>query len=224
MWRQSSERARFPFVPKGKRATVAGRTGSGKTTLATWLLNGSPQHWLILNPKWTAGYQTLPDVKIIRGANLRKVEDSLMRNKFTVLNPDNGENNPEYLDYIIQHFHETMEGVGLCVDELYMIHEQGRAGSGLVGWLTRGRELKQSFLGLTQRPVWVSKFCFSEADYIGEMDLQLEGDRKTVYSYTGKPPMLGRLPEKSWYWYTAATDTATRFGAVPLLTAPRDNP
>jgi len=208
----------LPIILKGKRATIAGRTGSGKSTLACWLLSRSPLHWIVLNPKWTKAYADLPDAVTIDGIKIDKINRAIEDHRYTIVNPQGIENNWEYLDNVIQYYHESRENLGLCADELYTLHNNGRAGPGLIGWLTRGRELGQSFLGMTQRPAWVSQFVFSEADYIAEMDLTLLKDRKAIYDATGQEYMLHRLPPRKWYWYDVSKDTIAKYGAVPLLT------
>lgn len=206
----------LPLILPGKRVTIAGRTGSGKTTLGNWLAKRSPGHWLILNPKHTKGYNSLPGVQTIYGVNQKKIEKSLLQNKFTLLNPTGAESTPENLDLIVHWLHMNYENVGLICDELYTLHRRGDAGEGLIGWLTRGRELGQSFIGLTQRPAWISLFCFSEADYLAEMDLTLKKDRQRFYEFTGRPDSLMRLEPRRWLWYEAETDELRKYGAVPM--------
>lgn len=204
-----------PKIEPGKRAVVAGRTGSGKSTLAEWLLIQSPGHWLIINPKATAAYDKLPDSKKIEGIDLAKITKSMQENRFTIVNPTRQQNNFETLDALIVWLHDGWLNVGLCVDELYAIHQNGRPGEGLIAWLTRGRELKQSFLGLTQRPAWVSKFLMSEADYIGVMALNLKEDRKRMYEITGQE-LFEISPEPFyWHWYNVSKDSVRSFGPVP---------
>lgn len=209
--------APLPIILPGKRAMVAGRTGSGKSTLACWLLNRSPGHWLILNPKWTAAFNKMPDSKTIESLDLKKIGDSLAKNRFTIVNPKSTQSDPDTLDALVMWLHESYTDVGLCVDELYSIHRNGTAGPGLIGWLTRGRELRQSFLGLTQRPAWLSKFLFSESDYIGGMSLALENDRKRMFEITGQPAFLEKLPPRFWLWYDAENDSLRKFGPVPPI-------
>lgn len=209
--------APLPIIVPGKRAMVAGRTGSGKSTLACWLLNRSPGHWIILNPKWTGAFKNLPDSQVVESLDFKKIEDSITRNRFTVVNPKSIQSDPDTLDAFIMWLHESFTDIGLCVDELYAIHRNGVAGPGLVGWLTRGRELKQSFLGLTQRPAWLSKFLFSESDYIGGMSLALESDRKRMFEITGRGQFLEKLPPRLWLWYDAEHDALRKFGAVPPI-------
>jgi hypothetical protein len=195
---------------------MAGRTGSGKTTVACWLLSRSSQHWVIFNPKHTAGYKTLPDSIVVKRFEPRPLLTLLKRHKFVILNLSHDEATPEYMDAILEWLHRSIKNVGVCIDELYTFHSAGgRAGDGLLGWLTRGRELHQSFLGLTQRPAWISRFCFSESDFIGCMDLILEEDRKKMRDMTGQDAFLARVTNYRWLWYTVAEDLLRLYGPVP---------
>jgi hypothetical protein len=208
---------RLPIVGPGKRAIVSGRTGSGKSTLGCWLLNRSLQHWAILNPKWTQAYKNLPDSKVLTRFNESVFSDSLEKNRFTIINFDGKSSKADYMDDVISHIHGSFENVGLCADELYTLHTGGKPGPGLTGWLTRGRELKQSFMGMTQRPAWISRFCYSEADYIVGMDLSLKEDRKRLFDNTGNPHFLNRLEPRKWLWYDVNGDAIVLYGAVPLI-------
>lgn len=204
-----------PIINPGKRATVAGRTGSGKSTLGCWLLSRSPGHWVILNPKVTKAYDKLPGAKVIEGIELKKIEKSIEENRFTIINPTRQQANEDTLDALILWLHDGYTKVGLCVDELYAVHKNGRAMPGLIAWLTRGRELKQSFLGLTQRPAWVSKFLMSEADYVGGMSLALKEDRARMYEITGQETFLEKMEPYYWHWYDVSADRLRTFEPVP---------
>lgn len=209
--------ANFPRVERGQRVTIAGRTGSGKSTLARWFLARSPGRWVILNPKHTKAYDSLADSNTVSGFDLKKIERSMQEHRFTVINPKSEQATAEIMDAFVLWLHQSYTHVGLCVDELYTLHSNGRAGEGLIGWLTRGRELKQSFLGLTQRPAWVSKFLLSESDYLGEMSLTLEADRKVMRDIIGSPEALVKLPPYVWLWYDMGDDELRKFGPVPSL-------
>ena len=207
----------LPEIKTGKRAIISGRTGSGKSTLAGWLLNRSKQHWVILNPKWTAAYKALPESLVLEGFRENAFNTSLERNRYTIINFDGKTANAEYMDEVITYVHSRYENVGLCADELFTLHTGGRPGAGLTSWLTQGRELKQSFIGLTQRPAWISRFCFSEADYIIGMDLSLKEDRKRLHENSGCPYFESRLEPRKWIFYDVANDSVEKYGAVPLL-------
>ena len=205
----------FPKINPGERASIAGRTGSGKSTLARWLLLRSPGHWVILNPKHTKAYDKLPDSVTLKGIDYKKLEKAIREKRFVIINPTTSQATADYMDAFVQYMHESYTHIGLVVDEAYSLHKNGQAGNGLISWLTRGRELKQSYLGLTQRPAWVSKFLFSESDFIGGMTLALEEDRKRMYELTGRYEMRDKLPPREWFWYTLETDTLRKFNPVP---------
>lgn len=205
-----------PVINPGKRAIAAGRTGSGKSTLAKWLLQVSPGHWIILNPKNTRAYDTLPDSNTVEGIDIKKIRESVDEFRFTIVTPKANQLDPDVLDMFINWIISDYTNIGVCIDELYAVHKNGQAGPGLVGLLTRGRELKQSFFGLTQRPAWLSKFLFSEADYIIGMSLNLEADRKRMFEFTGKKAFLEKQPERDWLWYDVGADKLRSFNPVPI--------
>jgi len=204
-----------PRIDPGQRAIISGRTGSGKSTLACWLLARSPQHWIIFNPKHTAAYKSLDDSVTFKKFDARAILSNIKRHKFVILNFRGAQAEADFMDAVLYWLHENLKDFGVCVDELYTMHSAaGRAGDGLIGWLTRGRELRQSFLGLTQRPAFISRFLFSESDFIGSMDLVLADDRKRLRDETGSEHFLGRLRDHKWLWYNVPSDDITLFKAV----------
>lgn len=208
----------LPVIDQGKRALVAGRTGSGKSTLGCWLLERSPGIWIILNPKHTGAYAKMDDSITISGLDDKAIENAITKNRyrFIIVNPHSRECNPDTLDAFIMRLHEDWRNVGLCCDELYSLHKGGVAGQGLIGWLTRGRELGQSFLGLTQRPAWLSQFLFSESDYICCMALSLQRDRKRMLEMTDNPYMGGKIPPHYWLWFDVVKENLRTFKPIPL--------
>lgn len=207
----------LPNIPQGKRAILAGRTGSGKSTLARWLLVNSPGHWFILNPKHTKAYDKLPDSVVVKSAyDVKRLEREIQRHRFVIVNPTQREATPDGMDWFAQWVHDEFRNIGLCCDELYTMHRNGVAGEGLLSYLTRGRELGQSFLGQTQRPAWISQFLFSESDYIGEMSLNLKNDRKRMFEFIGNEVALEKLPPHWWLWYDATADHLRKFQPVPM--------
>lgn len=208
----------LPIVLPGKRAAIAGRTGAGKSTLANWLAWHSPGKFVILNPKFTRAYNELPNCVRVDGLDFERVVDLIEDDEVRFINvcPDGEDSSAESMDEFVGDLHKAYSNIGLLADELYTLHIRGQAGPGLVGWLTRGRELGQSFIGLTQRPAWVSRFIFSESDYICAMDLALKDDRKRMYEMSGKDEMEVRLPPRYWHWYDVAADELTTYAPIPV--------
>jgi hypothetical protein len=201
----------YPLIPQGKRAVLAGRTGAGKTTLARWLMLRSPGFWIILNQK---GDEAL--ARMGPTADMGQWERIIEKgHKFAVIQPPPGMDKEE-IDGWIYEVSESWENVNLCVDELYYLSSNGRAGPGLTGWLTRGRSRGQSFLGNTQRPAWVSRFVFSESDYLCSLALNLRDDRKRMVEFTGHEKMREKLPPRYWRWYDVENDELTTYGPVPI--------
>lgn len=207
----------LPRLNAGTRTVIAGRTGSGKTTLAAYLLlMRSYQHWVILNPKHTAGYKDLPGAIVMDGWNADKFDKAIEANRFVVINFRKEETNAEFMDDVVAWLHENYDDIGIAADELYYLHSNGKPGNGLIGLLTRGRERNQTFLGLMQRPAWVSRFCYSESDNIVGMALNLKDDRKRMVEATGHEGFSQTLHKREWLWYTVDADAAVLWGAVPL--------
>lgn len=194
-------------LPAGKRIAICGSTGSGKSTLALRYLKSTSYHWLIFNPKASRIFDSLGPAKFDR-IEERRVWNSLERNKFTSLHfPPQWR--AQMQDEFLLRTLERYTDIGICIDELYHIHNNGSAGPGVTGLLTRGRELRQSFLGLTQRPVFVSKFVFSEADIIVEMKLRFEDDRKRIEEFTGSEAALRKMSGHDFLYFDLDSDKTT---------------
>lgn len=205
-----------PVINPGERAIAAGRSGSGKSTMACYLLKRSPGHWIIINPKHTKAFNNLPDSVTLTKIDTKEISKQISEHRFVIINPPSSQAEPEMLDALVLWLHETFTDIGICVDELYTLHTNGKAGPGLIGWLTRGREMKQSFFGLTQRPAWISKFLFSESNFIVGMSLNLQDDRKRMHEFTGREQFKDKLEPRKWLWYDVDKDNLRQFGAVPI--------
>lgn len=202
---------KLPRVEAGKRAMVLGKTGSGKTVGGAWLLSRSPGRWVVLNSKYDSLLTKLgPSVdwktdQILKG---------LKNNRVIIAHPETYESDD--LDDVLFDLCETRQPVSVFVDELLYLHKgNGRAGPGLLGLLTRGRSRGQSFIGCTQRPAFVSNFCYSESEYFAAYNLQMPKDWQKVIEFTGHPEIKRARDKHHWAWVDVSEGTLREYGPVP---------
>lgn len=109
----------------------------------------------------------------------------------------------------------SQEGAGLYIDEAYMLPEI-RAGA-YQGILTQGRSKRIPVITLSQRPVRVSRFAFSEASHLIVFDLNDRRDRKTIEEIT--PPGFmddaRSLPKFHSRWYSVKANRHWTLKPVP---------
>lgn len=201
-----SEAIRLPG-PTHKTAIV-GRTGSGKTVAAVWLLSQSDfdeRPWIVLDYKHDelinsigraerVGYEELPDLP---GVYI-----------LTVLPGDE-----ERVDAWFKQVWER-ENLGVLVDEGYMIDPRSQWFNAC---LTQGRSKRISMVILSQRPVWLSRFVFSEADFFLVFDLTHSKDQDKVSEYLrdDERHLLERpLPPYHSFFYDVAEKRLEVLGPV----------
>lgn len=84
--------------------------------------------------------------------------------------------------------------------------------------LTQGRSKRISMVVLSQRPVWLSRFVFSEADFFMVFDLTHTDDMKIVAAYIrdDERGLLERpLAPHNSFFYDVGRKRLERFGPVP---------
>jgi hypothetical protein len=108
----------------------------------------------------------------------------------------------------------AQENIGLYIDEGYMLDARSQA---MTAIMTQGRSLKIPVIILSQRPVWISRFVVSEADFLQVFRLNDDRDYQTLrafipYDVSGK---LRSLPEFHSIYYDMGKDRLTVFTPVP---------
>lgn len=186
------------------RLTIVGRTGSGKTQAAAWHLsnaNFDEQPWVILNFK---GDALIDAIEGAREIGYNEIPD---HPGIYILRPLPGEE--ELLgDYFVRA--RMHENVGFWVDEGYMT----KGVAGFDGLLTQGRSKHIPMIILSQRPVWLSRFVFSEADFYQIFHLNSERDRKIIEDFV-PDGVTSRLKEYHSLYYDVGKDKLTKFKPVP---------
>ena len=183
-----------------------GSTGSGKTQFAAWLLSTRDFHirpWVIFDFKGDELISEIGAVEIpITGRPPKKPG-------LYVVRPIPQLHDSAVTDFLWRCW--AQEEIGIYFDEGYMLGQRNPALNAL---LTQGRSKHIEMITLSQRPVWMSKFVFSEANYFAVFNLTLEDDRKYVSTYlNGHKPEV--LPKYHCLWYDADRQQAAIFSPVP---------
>lgn len=189
------------------RLAVIGRTGSGKTQAAAWHLSGKDfkaQPWVILNTK---GDPFLNEIADIEGVQAIDITDTPGDEGLYITSPLPSQGIE--IDAFLRRCW-LKQNIGVYIDEGYMIDLT----DGLNALLTQGRSRQIPMIVLSQRPAWLSKFVFSEADYIQLFHLQNSDDRKNVAKFVPFDPRW-RLQQFHSYWYNVGKNEIVQFAPVP---------
>jgi len=201
----------FRFPDDTKRTVIIGRTGSGKSQAGAWLLshlsiNRIP--WIVFDYKNEELLNAIPFVQhLALGA-------ALPDKPGVYLVKPRVETDDDAVENLMLQIWER-ENCGVFIDELYMIGNT----TSLRLLLTQGRSKHIPFIGLTQRPKWVSKFVFSEANFMQIFWLNDSDDRKAIERYLpedrGGESVYRRLPDYYSLWYDIDRDRLLTLEPVP---------
>ena len=201
-----AEQVRLPKA--SDRLAIVGRTGSGKTVAALFHLWKQDIHrrpWFVIDYKGDdgiAGIEKAHDISL--DTDPRKIKQA----GIYVLRLMPGEE--EALDAFLWKVWER-ENCGLYIDEGYMIP---RASKPFNSMLTQGRSKKISMITLSQRPVWMSRFVFSEASFFQVFDLTHDKDVDKVMEFV-KGDITRELADFHSYYYDVGKKKLTHFAPVP---------
>lgn len=197
----------FRLPTRSQRIAIIGRTGSGKTVFGAWTLALAPFHlqpYIIVDYK---GDELLNGVERIRRLEL---SDKIPTRPGVYLVQPRPQIDDEKLgDFFYKIWDQ--EKVGLFLDEAFMVPTKGGA---LEGILTQGRSLKIPVIALTQRPAWISRYFFSEADFFAVFHLNVADDRTRVRQITGGD-LDTKLPDFHSRYYDVGRDEMTILKPVP---------
>lgn len=115
------------------------------------------------------------------------------------------------------------ERINIVVDEGYMLPNNGQSPA-YMGILTQGRSKRIPAITLSQRPVKVHSFAFSEASHIAVFDLNRKRDRQTIEENTEDdfvdwlPDEFAEtgLPRFHSRWFTVKNQTRKTFIVRPV--------
>lgn len=202
-----SSKPRLPGA--SDRIVIVGRTGSGKTQAAVFHLSKQDfdvRPWIIIDYKGDdliggikkaeeIGYETIPDdpgIYILRVLPGEEDELSLWFRKAW------------------EH-----ENLGIYIDEGYMV---GQRDKWFNACLTQGRSKRITMIILSQRPLWMSRFAFSEASFIQVFGLTDADDMKVVQRFMkgdSKAGVGAELKKYHSFYYDVGANQVYTLGPVP---------
>ena len=191
------------FPNDSNRLVIAGSTGSGKTQAGIWHLSMRSfdrMPWVIFDFKGDELIAEIGAQEITLGTVPRRAGLYVVRPL-----PNQGEQVNAYLWQLW-----SRENVGIFIDEGFMIPSS----EALDAILTQGRSKRIPVITLTQRPVWLSRFVFSEAQFFQIFRLTDERDRKTVLNFVPNKASE-KLEEFHSFYYDVNRDNLVTFGPVP---------
>lgn len=205
------------FPNNTNRTVVIGPTGSGKTVFGMWLLS------TLKTLDWTRtpviifdfkGDELIEELEYVGAATEIDVRARIPREAgLYIVRPHPHEG--DLVDAMLWKIWDR-GNIGVFVDEGYML-DKSKAFAAI---LTQGRSKKIPVIILAQRPVWLSRFAFSESQYFAIFNLIDERDRKTVQSFVNADISRRRLPYHC-LWYdvggNAGEGAAKEFSPVPSV-------
>lgn len=190
---------------RASRALAIGKTGSGKSTLALEMVDVLPRPVLIVDTKWS---DSIGKAARVKGWEIVSVIPRRLEG-VTVWRPEADQlSDPYSMDAELDALVRNRAICSIYIDELYQLHSAGRAGPGIVGLWTRGREMGFTVLASTQRPAWVSQFCLTESDQYYIFTLTLKDDRKKLAECLGNPEISDKMLDKHWFFYVKQGEEA----------------
>lgn len=182
----------FRFPNTTHRTTIIGRTGSGKTTAALWLLsemNWTRRPWIIIDYK-RQDFDDIPGIQYhkLTAAPPRKAGLYLVQPMPTA------EDNLRVEELFWKIWKRGK--IGVVVDEGYLT-PRGESFSAL---LVTGRSKQVPMIINTQRPVWVPPHIWSESNFFMVFHLNHRKDERTVEEFTPFD-LTNDLPPYYSRWY-----------------------
>lgn len=194
-----------------QRISIVGRTGSGKTIAAAWhlsLADFTHMPWVIYDFKRDS---LLMQIAALKGAEHIGTDFAPRKPGLYFVHP---------LPHEVEEVQAQMwkiwghEQTGVYIDEGYMVCPPPMINQPFRALLTQGRSKHIPMIILSQRPVWLDRFVFSESDFYQVFALNHSGDRKKIMEYV--PANLDeRLPLYHSYYHDVSNAETVVLKPVP---------
>lgn len=186
-----------------QRVAFAGKTGSGKTFSARYLLTRikrliviDPKMQLVGEKAWKLEAPTKEAIKALREGEYARVvywqPPAIDSDGFPVW------------DAIFE-FAWEIGDVVIYIDEMYSVSKNGRLSYPLRRLYTQGRTQGVGVWASTQRPSWVPMEMFSEAEWSFIFTLRIEADRKKVAQSLGFDQVIEPIRDEHGFWVAYQT-------------------
>lgn len=188
-----------------QRHSIVGATGSGKSQNAMWHLSHRNFHlmpWLIYD------YKMEESINAIEGARHIGLDEIPSKPGVYVVHP-----RPDQEEEVERQMWAIWErgNTGVYVDEGYMV---GRNNPAFRAMLTQGRSKRIPMIVLSQRPVYMDRFVFTESEFFQVFRLQHRKDIENVQQFI--PQKIDqRLPEYYSYYYDVGKNELVILKPVP---------
>lgn len=196
------------------RTLVLGRTGSGKTYFGLWLLSQMPvdqMPWVVIDYKREKSIAGIPYAQYVELGYIPTAPGVYIVQPFPT-------QDAEVSDYLMTIW--DTEGIGLYIDEGVMLARNDALDTILI----QGRSKQIPVIMLSQRPVGISRFAFSESQFFVVFPNHDRRERKTISEFT---PIFNNvvdvedilLPPYHSYYYDVIGRKVVKLGPVPDMKA-----
>lgn len=194
------------FPNNREQVAIVGQNGSGKTVFAAHILSKAHylrQPYVIVDYK---GDDLLRSIQYVRQIGLNEIprHPGIYRVQPRIHDDDEAFSNWAKAVHRRRH-------VGLYFDEGYMLPKAPI----ITALYTQGRQLRIPIITLSQRPVLVNRFAFSEAYYHAVFFLSDDRDIETVRSYVPKSVFESDAPRHCCAWYDVPNRALFNLGMCP---------
>ena len=189
--------AKIAEIQSNQRVDFAGKTGSGKTFLAQYLLRPM-RRLVVIDPKRTLGTPKWR-MELPTKDNLKKLRDGeSARIRFFDPPTIDKDGYPNW-DSVFELVWEVEDCV-LYIDEMYSATKNGYMTWPLRRLYTQGRELGIGVWASTQRPSRVPLEMFTEAEWSFIFMLNMQEDRKRIAKATGAAEIENPIRDEHGFW------------------------
>jgi DNA helicase HerA-like ATPase len=190
----------FRWPQSDEHTAILGCTGSGKTTLASWVLSLAPFDRMPFIAIDMKGDELLGSITHLRELDLY---DSIPKEPGLYVVrplPSDQDGIEEWLRKV---WHS--EFTGLYIDEAYLMPDK----RWLRNILAQGRSKRIPVIAASQRPVDIPRSIFSESSHIAVFRLNDRRDQKTVAEFTPRGMLDVRLEDFHCCWYSPKWESST---------------